>query len=1130
MTNVADAYFVGVLAASAAFISLGILVLRSGSSSLHIRLWGSFCFLMAATALCIAVTTRLGTVDHAVILARLGFSFAAATVVTLFAFALAFAGLARRMRWVLGLPVGVALVLQALLWGTDTVVKGVKLDAFGLSQPVAGPWMPLHLLLVASTLIATAALLVLLLARSSGRQRLQVLYIFAAIAIIALASAGSLAPLAEGGSLVAITSAFLIILAPSLITYAIIRHQLWDIRTVVHRTALWLGASSLVVVPLYFALKHGSSRLATGGTTAWGLTAFGLLLLFALHFRVVQPWVDHRFARRRHDPLTVLDRFNRDALHLRGARELGELIVSTVTSALYTSFARVCVVDADSPQIRLAAGAPCASCILDERCRTWLAAHDGPIDLSLIHEIEPGAEPLRCAAQLRQRDAVIALPLVQDGKLLGLLTLGEKRLLRAFTREDFLMLERIRPPATVALANARLYDRLNELTVGLEQRVEQRTRELREANEKLLELDRLKTKFFANITHELRTPLTLILAPLEDLLLREESRIAGLGEDLRSMHRNAQRLLRHIDGLLDLAQIDAGSLRLRLASLHLNPMLEAAARSFRGIARKKGVSIAISRLVDGDDTLLADAEKLDLVLGNLLANAVKFTPEGGRIELAAEAGPDDALRLRVRDTGIGIPADQLERIFDRFAQVESGTTRRYEGAGIGLSLVREIVGLHQGHVTVTSKLGEGSEFCVELLRKPHTIPHEVVDRREIDIPAERPRRVSDRVPPAGLEAEGWLTVEREEPPRELGVEPHVTQRVMIVEDNPDMRTYLERRLRHHFRIVSCADGKEALAQIVERPPDLVVADVMMPELSGFELCRRIKASPVTAAVPVILLTAHRSLDRTLEGFQSGADDYLTKPFNVHELMARIGVQLKLVELGRRLALQEKTAVFNLVAAGLAHEVRNPVNAILNAARPLGEIVGAANGAPGDVAAIHELLGVIVESAERIDLLIADFLGLARASADEAADWKLAEALDSTLRVLRYKHGRAIALERRLEHARPPFGRTAQLNQVLLNLLDNAARAAGPQGRITVASWESDGRFHLAVRDDGPGIPPGYEERIFDPLFTTRESADATGLGLYLSRRIIESHGGRIRACRGADRGAELTVELPLDRN
>ena len=271
---------------------------------------------------------------------------------------------------------------------------------------------------------------------------------------------------------------------------------------------------------------------------------------------------------------------------------------------------------------------------------------------------------------------------------------------------------------------------------------------------------------------------------------------------------------------------------------------------------------------------------------------------------------------------------------------------------------------------------------------------------------------------------------------------------------------------------------------------------------------------------MILLTARKGVDRTLEGFEAGADDYLTKPFNIQELLARIQVQLKLVEAGRRLARHEKGEVLNLVAAGLAHEVRNPVNAILNAVRA--DARGEDAGRPARAGGGGRGGSCWTRSWSRpsaIDLLCADLLGVSRPNLDEVSDWQLDEALDATLRLLKHKNTSIeIPVNRSFTHTDPLFGRTSQLNQVLMNLVDNAMRAAGPLGRIWVTTEQQNGTFRLRVRDDGPGIPAGLEERIFDPLYSAHANEGARGLGLYISSSIVEDHAGRSGPAAGS-RGA-----------
>jgi signal transduction histidine kinase len=282
----------------------------------------------------------------------------------------------------------------------------------------------------------------------------------------------------------------------------------------------------------------------------------------------------------------------------------------------------------------------------------------------------------------------------------------------------------------------------SELHYRLARREFEAQHELESANHQLRELHETRSRFFANITHELRTPLTLILAPLEDLLLRHsKDKMHG---EFEAMHRNGMRLLRQINALLDLARVDAGQFRLRVDEIKLDTLLESTFSSFQAIARRKKVDLRLEGVRPGV-TLHGDQEKLDLVFTNLLANAVKFTPEGGQITLGIETDTD-WVSISVRDSGIGIPQDQLERIFDRFAQVDSGTNRRYEGAGIGLSLVKEVVEMHRGQVTVSSVLGQGTEFVIRLRRGAMSFPDGVIDRRRgrhTQVPyAHAPRRGS----------------------------------------------------------------------------------------------------------------------------------------------------------------------------------------------------------------------------------------------------------------------------------------------------------------------------------------------------------------------------------------------------
>ena len=1117
-------YPISQIVTAGAYFALAGLMSRLGNKEKYTHYWIGVCLCLATMFLMISLPGAFVTSQRwGERVARLGMSAGAGSAYAFLGFGLSFLGLHQAHRWALRASLLGTAALWVLFWTGPLIIAGMGPNKFGVNMPIAGPLMPVYGLFCLANGAATIILFVRRYRNSSGRERLQTGYLLVALAILVFAAVGTLLP-TLGQNVLALVPSLLMILAPSIITYAIIKHQLWDIRTVIHKTVMWIAASLTVVVPVYFALNVGWPLLEQHAGSAAALGAMLLTAVFWAYFRVVQPWINHKFSRGRYDPARVLDLFNREVVNLRGVGDLSRLVQETVQSTVYATQVHVAVAGADRVLVSLEDG---RRCDLAPSVNDWLRETAQTVDITLLEQLplEQDDVQKQVAQHFRKQGMPVVLPLVDKAQLLGLVGLGEKKDLRAYTREDFQLLERIRPAAVVALANARMYDQVQDLTASLEKRVEQRTRELERANEQLQQMDRQKNKFFANITHELRTPLTMILAPLEDLLLRE-----GKGEnaeDLATIHRNALRLLRQINGLLDLAKLDAGELRLKVTEISLNQMMEAAVQSFRPIGRRKRVSVEFVPL-DGDDTLIADPSKLDLVVGNLLANATKFTLEGGRIRVAVERD-GDWLVIAVRDNGIGIAEDQLERIFDRFAQVESGAVRRFEGAGIGLSLVREMVSLHGGEIEVTSKEGVGSEFRIRLHRTGRGISAALLDRREVDVPTGHARRAEDRdpvgwLPPFEMEGEAWVSAGTGE---HEAVRTQGGPRIMVVEDNLDLQAYLTRRLGRKYQLEICGDGKQALQRAIERPPDLVLSDVMMPELSGYDLCRMLKENPLTSSVPVILVTARKGADRTLEGFKAGADDYLTKPFNIHELLARIEVQLRLQQMSRELAERQKGKMLNLVAAGLAHEVRNPINAILNAVRPLMEQELLESHGPAVVEARTELLGAINDSAGRIDQLCADLLGVSRPHLDETADWQLAEAVDSTMRLVRHKRQVEVALELELGHSQPVFGRTPQLNQVLLNLLDNAVRAAGEgSGRVRVQTEEHDGCFRLHVMDSGPGLPVGQEDQVFDPLFSTHARDGSVGLGLHICRRIVEQHHGHIFARNRPQGGAEFVVELP----
>jgi signal transduction histidine kinase/ligand-binding sensor domain-containing protein/DNA-binding response OmpR family regulator len=392
--------------------------------------------------------------------------------------------------------------------------------------------------------------------------------------------------------------------------------------------------------------------------------------------------------------------------------------------------------------------------------------------------------------------------------------------------------------------------------------------------QKLLEVDSMKSRFFANISHEFRTPLTLILGHL--LIAVEKTSESDLNGKLKIAYRNGQRLLQLINQLLDLSKLEARMMTLNAETNDLVLFLKNIIASFDSLAQQKGLRLELRPEME-HLALNFEPEKLEQVFMNLISNAVKFTPEGGRIivtvELPAAEGNGPAYAIiRVADSGTGIPQNQLAQIFNRFYQVDDSKTRAYEGTGIGLALVKELVELHNGSITVSSVVGEGTQFEIRLpWQKTAIIPLAESNTAVSSKQAPEPDSVLSAAALASaekLDADG----------REI---------ILIVEDNREIRDYLRGILTEKYFVLEAADGAEGLQLALKTIPNLMITDVMMPNIDGFTLARKIREDERVSHIPVIMLTARASDSDKITGLETGVDDYLVKPFNPNELQVRV---------------------------------------------------------------------------------------------------------------------------------------------------------------------------------------------------------------------------------------------------
>lgn len=393
--------------------------------------------------------------------------------------------------------------------------------------------------------------------------------------------------------------------------------------------------------------------------------------------------------------------------------------------------------------------------------------------------------------------------------------------------------------------------------------------------EKMYELDQAKSAFFANISHEFRTPLTLISGTVDSLKKKDgNSSLRVEAYDL--IEKNASKLLHLIHKLLDLSKLESGKLRVELKPGNMTDFLESLSGSFISLFESREIYYQ-TELPEQKIYAAFDAPKLEMIFSNLLSNAYKFTPVGGEVSFLADVVIEEEGSLRlivsVKDTGIGIPKDKLDHIFERFYQEETSNTRTYEGTGIGLSLVKELTDLMGGKVSVTSTLGKGSVFRVEL-------PLKSAAPLEID---QIPKVFNKNISP-DLEFKSTYVPEVENLNEPMKAD---RPKILVVEDNVDLRKFMRGQLQEDYLILEAENGYLGYQTALNSLPDLIVSDVMMPEMDGICLCEKLKSEDITSHIPIILLTARADMDSRLEGLGMGADDYLTKPFKIEELSARI---------------------------------------------------------------------------------------------------------------------------------------------------------------------------------------------------------------------------------------------------
>jgi signal transduction histidine kinase len=667
--------------------------------------------------------------------------------------------------------------------------------------------------------------------------------------------------------------------------------------------------------------------------------------------------------------------------------------------------------------------------------------------------------------------------------------------------------------------------------------------------DKLRRLDDLKTKFFANISHELRTPLTLIIGPVEQLVSTTE-----LSEQARArltvVQRNARTLLRHVNDLLDVARLDAGQLQIRYADIDVARLVRESAANFDALAQQAQVTYEVNTPAELDAQV--DPDKLSRVLVNLLSNAFKFTPPGGRVscELGVHVGDGvDAIAIKVADSGPGVPLGQRAAIFDRFFQIEESTTKRFEGTGLGLSIVNDLVDLHGGRIRVGDGPAGGAEFRVEL---PRLAPPGTVIGLQ--------RRSTQRM---YVVADGFAAADSQgDAPDEAVLEPATSESastVLIVEDNPDMSRFLAGILKADHRVLRAANGFEALDVLATRVPDLIITDLMMPGMSGFDLLQAVRARPELSGIPVLVLTARAEDELRLDLLRAGAQEYLIKPFATEELRARVNSLL--IAKTSREALQQALATTEDNLATLArvhiarqrdleiaraeadsanrmkdeflamvsHELRSPLTPILGWATMLRK--------RHDLSREDEVraLETIERNARMQKKMVEDLLDLTGIAAGnfplKMEDVQLSAVVDDAIGAVEaVARAKSVHLTSSILTEGAVTGDADRLEQVVQNLLLNAVKFTPPGGSVHVGVRDEGADAVLRVTDTGRGLSADAAAHLFEPFWQAEMPVSrqhgGLGLGLAIVRHIVRCHGGTVEVkSDGEGMGSTFTVRL-----
>ncbi len=811
---------------------------------------------------------------------------------------------------------------------------------------------------------------------------------------------------------------------------------------------------------------------------------------------------------RRVRDLTLLNALARTATGELDARQLLRRAATTISEGLDRAPVALLLLDGDGGLLVLAASAGVAP--PDQRALRSL----NTTDAAAAARITRGPGRVRVSGR-----GWATNPLLSHDKLVGAMLVG----LPEAEGVDPALFESMAGQLAVSVENAQSYRVIADLRDNLEIRVRERTAELEEARTslqdtvaRLEQADRAKAEFFTHVNHELLTPVALILGPLDDMqAMLEAGRTDDLDVNVAKARRNARALNQLVLELLDVARLSAGALPMERADLELVALAADVVETLRPLAERRGITLTMEPTAEPAG-VVGDEKLLRRVVVNLVGNAVKYVRARDRVTVRVRAVDGQAV-LEVEDTGPGIALHDQARIFERFAR--ASTDRAVIGSGVGLAMARELVLAHDGSIELESEPEKGALFRVRLplgqaayappvLQPPAARPPPADDAVDLDVPERLPIEPREQAPPSSTRS-----------------------RVLVVEDNPDMRAFLVQILRRTHHVTDVSDAREARAIAERELPDVIVSDVMMEPMDGLALCRELKGNVATRGIPILLVSARHGSEAVLEAFAAGADDYVTKPFSPPELLARVKAQVRIRSLAMALLRMEKQYSLGVLSAGIAHELLNPVNAVVNAVPPLRRTVDrlAPDPASREVTQAHALLEAVEVSGRRMHNVVRGILAYTRQDAEPRPRTSLLSTeIEAVLTILRYRLEN-VTVHQQLDWDEPILHYPEWIDQVLMNLLVNALDAMPGGGDLWIHVGRVGENVCIRVRDSGPGVPSELRERIFTPFFTTKPPGKGTGLGLAIAREIVAMHRGTLELDPAPAGGASFVVTLPIAR-